>query len=524
MFLKFFKIKIFLLFLFFMQFCFADMLPDLIKPPVTPPITERPLPSRNDKINQRIKYLEAERHLSDRYSYELALFYIQRGDFEKAKVRLNNAITENRKFYQAYIQLGFIALWENDLKEARRYFDYAISLDPSNKLALYGIKQANDKIASYRAQEIERSDEYRRKTRSLTIDRHYKAAKKEYIALLKNHPYDQKLNAELFDVRSHTDVSSSLETSYTDAKENDPTLQEPVVKDYYYYLALNLRIPIFDTWRIDAKGLFFHQRENNILNSFVNYNAFIGGGQLLSHYYFANDWRWDVTLREISAFGSQAAQFPFVKTSRFEPGTSIVYSGNDHFFIVDGHIESFIIKNFAQQNSQLLRTDHIDASYLYRPEVFLNPKVGAGFDESFYQDSNRKDWQSLFAALDLWAPMLTLTSLFEHAHFKFLTPNYFSYNQQIRETLGVRFHTPNHFHLYFEVLWEHSWQWTHQLIMPIGDLIFVAQQQYIIGNLFSSRIIYRFRDRFKFELGGHYLRTTLIYRDWNLNGAISYCF
>jgi tetratricopeptide (TPR) repeat protein len=518
------KIRCVLVFLFFLQSLLADMLPDLIKAPISPPITEKPVKEENSRIEKRIYYLEKQSHLNAQYSYELALFYIQDGQMDKAKRRLNDAIVEDPKFYQAYVQLGFIALWEEDVKEAKRYFEYAAKLAPSDKAALYGMSLTKEQMLSKKARRIEELDEYRRHPRSLVIDRQYKQAKKEYAALLKDHPYDQKLNAEMFEVRSHTDFCAFLDTSYTDAKENDPTLQEPVVKDYYFASNLNILIPVFDTWRLDAKGIFFHQRENNILNSFVNYNAFIGGGQLLSHYYFANDWRWDVTLREIRAWGSQTAQFPFLATNRFEPGTCVVYSGNNHFFIIDGHIESFIIKNFAAQNAELLRTDHIDTSYLYRPEVFLNPKVGVALDEAFYQDHNRKDWQSLFGSLDLGVPMLTLTSLFEHSHFKFLTSNYFSYNQQIRETIGLKFHTPNDFHLYFEVLWEHSWQWTHNLIMPIGDLLFIAQQQYIIGNLFSSRLVYRFRDRFKFELGGHYLRTTLIYRDWNLNGALRYQF
>ncbi len=627
---------IFFLCCLYESFIFADI-PDLIPAPLSPPIRIQPTKSVEVKLQKRILYFSSKSKLTYRDWYELSLLYIRAEKLEEAKDCLSQAVSLRPKLYKAYIQLGFIYFWENNLSEAYVFFFRAMQESPCEKSALYGLEkianswskhkktqsQAIDlyreliqcqpdnsdyfyyigrvlayahrwdeakevleesirlsshnldaemelariyiweknwvaaeeiyrrypdnpeaeeglaKIAIYKNERVKACEIYskilekkpddfeiRRQLAKLQVaDQRYKKAKEQYRELLKVHPGNGELWKEAFDVKAHTNPAMLMESTYTDAKENDPTLGVPVVKDYYFFSAIHFFIPIFDRWRLDAKGIYYHQRENNILNPSVNYSAFLSGGQLVSHYYFSPDSRWDVIVRGFKAWGIQQSLFPFINTIRFEPGTNLIYNKGVNRLFLDVHVESFIIKNFAIQRSEILRKTYIEGAYDYnRSDVYLRPQFGGGLHEVFYKDHNRKDVQFVRAQSDFFVRWLTLNYVFTHSHFKFLTSNYFSYKGQILHTLGVKLHTDIHSRVHFEVLWEHKWQSTKDLIEPIGNFIFVASEQYIIGNLISSRLQYLYKDTLKLEIGGHYDRTTLIYRDWNLHGSILWQF
>ena len=118
----------------------------------------------------------------------------------------------------------------------------------------------------------------------------------------------------------------------------------------------------------------------------------------------------------------------------------------------------------------------------------------------------------------------TLLYHFEHGHFDKLNPNYYSFNHQLRNTLGIRFRFDFSRMVYWETTYEHRWQTTYQLFQPIGNFIFVANKQYLIANRVTSKIGAQYKDRLKFEIEGHYFYETLPYRDWNLNGSLVWQF
>lgn len=338
-------------------------------------------------------------------------------------------------------------------------------------------------------------------------------------------PPNGRLRMQDPEINAVENISASLEATYTDAKESDPSIGQPVVKDYYFYSALNIFIPICDKWRVDLKPFLYHQRENDIYPPVgVNYNVYESGGQATSHYYFASGWRWDVVARGFASWGEGQEIFPFQNTSRFEPGTSLLYN-TEHLFVLDLHVESFIIKNFSDEQSQLLRTDYGQVIYGYRPNVSRHPKMEASATWVRYHDSlhNWKNKETALFGVDLYSPSLTTFYLFEHAGFNHLNPNYFSYKQQYRNTIEVKYHRDFSKGAYFETFWDHTWEMTHDLFLPIGDFIFVASQLYLIWNTLTTQVGYQYK-QCKIELGGHYLHNTLPYTDWNVRGSLLYQF
>lgn len=214
--------------------------------------------------------------------------------------------------------------------------------------------------------EPEDIDSRRALARSLSGQNKFKESKKEYEILVKKEPKNQQNWVELMDVRSHTDVGISGEGNYTKGKENDPDLEAPVLTEYYTYGAVDFTIPILNRWRIDLKDLFYHSKQSDIYFPLgLNYNVYVYGAQLTSSVLLWRSFKWELILRYLGARGyNNNAFFPFNSTSRFEPGTSFIYSTPLMYALINAHVESFVMKNFSTFRSQLMRTVHLHAVYV----------------------------------------------------------------------------------------------------------------------------------------------------------------
>ena len=469
------------------------------------------------------------------------LYYLGRhlardGQWEKAKEALKECLSLEPRYGDADVQLGSIYLWENKLNQAEAIFvRYPDNSDAEQGLARVYRKKGEEKKAqeTYRRILAKNPKDFEAKkelARSLAADMNYTEADAAYAGFVGDDPNTEQHWIEWFDVKSHTKPAIYLEAFYTDAKENDPTLKVPVVKDYYFLSTVNFLIPIFNKWRLDLKQIYYHQRENDIFPPLgVNYTVFFAGGQVTSRYFFKKDWKWDVAARSFQAWGNnQNVEYPFQKTTRFEPGTTLFYNSERQLFVLDAHVESLIIKNFAILQSQLLRTDFITAAYGYKLPVALHPEAEAWVSHIFIHDS-LNNWENTEVAIarcgvPYISKYFTALYRFEHNHFDKVTPNYYSFKQQLRNVLGIRLHVDFYSRAYFEAIYEHRWETTYNLIQPIGNFLNIAAKQYLIANRITSKLNYRCKDKFRLELEGHYFYTTLIYRDWNINGSLLWQF
>lgn len=453
--------------------------------------------------------------------------------FDEAESTLRECIRIAPHYEDAYLQLAHLYVLQGNYEEAEKIY----ALYPDSSEALLGFariaeRQGEDARAEARYRMALEKNPNLQEARLglahvLVNQLQYRQAKREYETLL-NMPYGgSKLWSELMEVKSHTNFAIKEEFDYTDAKEDDPSLKVPVVKDYYFTSKLTLFVPVLDRWRIDLQQYYFHQRENDILPPVgVNYSAYVNGGSLISHYFFLKDWKWDVILKGIKATGIQNANFPFKTSALFEPGSLLMYRSDWNLFVLDGHVEDQIIKNFSEGISQLLRIDVYQGEYGLHPPVFLHPVMEIGGGRNFYHDSihNWKQHENAKAGIDLYFPELRAIYLFEHEKFKALTQNYFSYKKQIQHTLTVLYSQEFRSQAKFELAWDHIWQSNSQVVLPVGTLIFVGPSLYLIGNKFTARAECRLRDCLRLELSGHYYRLTLPYHDWNLKGSLFWQF
>lgn len=371
-------------------------------------------------------------------------------------------------------------------------------------------------------------DSRRALARSLAGQNKFKEAKKQYEVLVKKEPKNHQNWVELMDVRSHTDVSLIGEGNYTKGKENDPDLQAPVVTDYYTYGAVHCLIPILNRWRIDLKDIYYHNKQNDIYFPMgLNYNVYVYGAQMTSSVLIWKSFQWDLILRYLGARGyNNHVFFPFKSTSRFEPGTSFIYSTPLMFALVNAHVESFVMKNFAKFRSELMRTIHLHAVYIIRPNVYMKPEFETNFTEIFYKDSihNYQNILNLWARFDLFTKYIKFVYQFRQSNFKEPNENYYSYKLQFRNSIGgiisLDFFSP----LLVECYYQHWWKYSAALDQPIGLFVFQADRQWIQADKIEMKAIYRFRDCLRLEAYGHLLFTTLPYRNYKAGGKITWQF
>lgn len=465
------------------------------------------------------------------------LFYLGRalawdGQRAAAEEALKKCLSLAPEYSDAAIQLAHLYVQEGKNEEAEAIFlQYPDNPEARKGRARIASKKGNQEEAKGHYQAVLESnpadDEARvGLSRSFASLMHYDDAFEQYELVQEESSihWDEKLN-----LRALVHPGILAEMSYTQSHESDPSVNAPVVKTYYFDQGIYLLLPIYNRWRIDLKEIYFHQRENDIYPPIgVNYTAYLSGAQMVSHYFFAKDWKWDVILRGLDAWGSRSTNYPFRSTGRFEPGTLLMYNGEHFLFVADAHVESFIIKNFSITRSELLRVDYLQGAGGVRIPVWLQPSGEVWYGRAFYHDS-LDNWKS-FLQVDgrIGFPglqdYLTLRYRYEHGHFKALTPNYFSYRLQLRNTAGGIVHAPVGKSCYLEGSFDHQWQMTRNLIQPIGSFIFTAAKQYLIGNKIEAKIGYRYRDRLKAEFGWHWFRNTLPYHDWRLNGSVLWQF
>lgn len=452
--------------------------------------------------------------------------------WDQAEIFFKKCLAEKPNYKDAYLSLANLYLLQKKWDLAQELYEkYPNDSEALKGLARLEHRKGNPSLAEpYYKQVLQDhpKDQEARKgyARALASSWKFKEAQEHYDLFLTEDPKDEPTLNELLTIKSHANPSLLANINYTASKENDPTLKAPVVRDFYLYSDLHALLPASDRLLFDVKGFFYHQKEVNIYNPGINYNAELAGIQLASQYLFKKNWRVDAYGRAFYAWPEGSMNFPFKSTTRFEPGVSLSYNALSHLAYLDLHVESFIIKNFTTIKSEVLGIFASEFHYLFRPDVKLHPQIEASVRAIKLFDGNFEDLETVWAQCAMPYTNNHVIGLykFQHSHFNQLTPNYFSYRQQYCNFVGVQLHFPLAEKGTIDLIYEHNWQLTKKLIQPIGSFIFIANSQLLTGDKITGIFIYRAKDKVRLSLEGHYFRDTLPYRDWNVKGSLLWQF
>jgi Tfp pilus assembly protein PilF len=402
---------------------------------------------------------------------------------------------------------GRIALAQSNYLLAEQYFKQVLQKLPGSETSLLALAEI------------------------YSLQGEYSPSRLAYHDLLSKYPENYNGWQQLYDVNLHTEKAINYNISYVEAKENDPNIQKPVAKDYYFDNNIIAYFPINDLYRFDVKTFFAFQKEKNILPTHpgINYYAQISGLGLISHYFFLPKWKWDLFVNLKAAWNVGSSFFPFQNTQRAEPGTYITYAGDDHFLSIGGNVNSYVIKNFSKKVSQLLTLRSLNAFYSYTAPLRCKPALEGYFDETYFisKPHNRRDTEaiSIRSLFPYAEEFLKIFYTFEHRHFNKLNINYYSFHQQWRNTAGISlFYNSIKQGMSFDLTYWYRAQKTKDLYQPIGTLIYITPMQYLNCNQVQATFSYRQKDYLKWDLSGGYYRDTLPYRAWNVQSSMYWLF
>jgi tetratricopeptide (TPR) repeat protein len=487
------------------------------------------------------------------YLYKLGSSYALAHQYKEAEEILIKCLDINPEYTDATIRLGFLYLWQGNLAKAKKTFLEVSDLNEAKEaLGNICLREKNYKEAEYWYEQVDVEDRTEQSSlnlaRSLSSQLKYTQAKKLYHEFLAKYPNSNVAKKDLFEVKLHTSPSLVSDTSYTQTKENDPSLNAPVVRDCYFNQSIIVQVPVVDKWRLDFEGYAGYQKEVNLYRPEQgdNYDATISGGKINSRFYFHKDWVWNIgtNIKYGSKIGTMT--FPFKTTTQFQPGTSIIYNSERQLVATSGYVDSFVIKNFQNITSYLLEIKTVDFRYRLtgpwrcKPEVEgwagrtyyrgypLSPFGDGIVQQVLYQGSlpNKSDAQIIWVRCGI--PGIPDYAQFiyslEHRSFDRLNLNYYSFKQQKRNNLSLRLHHEWNNKVYAELTYKYWWQRIIDLFQPIGNFIYVDPLQYLHANIVDGVIGVRANESFKAEVGGHYYKDTLPLRVWSAYGNFTYAF
>jgi hypothetical protein len=454
-------------------------------------------------------------------------------NWEESESLLDKCLKLNAVYVDAAVQLGYVYLhtkrWDKAEEIFAKHSHYVTAKEGLAKCALW---RGDYPLAEARYRELLQDPKCSEEARvclarALAAQQKYSEAVAQYTLVTQPDFQGTLLAPERADVASHMRIHASSYIDYMQFKESDPQLKAPVAQDYGLTSSLALFFPIGNLWQLEVRETFYHEKEKNIHPPVgTNFNALLAEEGLTSRYCFSKNWRWDLYAQAISGWRDGSMRYPFKQKTLFEPGTTLLYKTAKQNFFLDAFYDTQLIKNFAKKISQLLLFATLQGNYGYRFPIRYHPELEGNISWSFFHDSlhNTQNRQDLWVRTGIpYLKSFTAIYHFEHASFAHLSPNYYSYKNKWFQGLGVRFSHSLFCHGYFDLFYEHTWDWTFHLLEPIGTFLVVANKQYLTGNKVYSALGY-VKNRYRLELSGHYFRNTLPYADWNVRGTFQWQF
>jgi|GEM_PF-3381593 len=473
---------------------------------------------------------------NDKFLYRVGTLYMDREQYALSEMYLKRAVAANPLNFQAELKLSFLYTNLKRYDEAELiHKKYPLEAMPAENRArrLYDEGRYREAEAKYRYILKEygwRETPVRMVGRSLREQRRFTEAKEQFQTFLALYPEDRGALNELWYIKYWTNPMLEVYATYTDAKEDDPDVGEPVVKDYYFTNSYTAYLPIKDRFRLNLRGSFGRRKENDIFpplstNFDVKITEFLAKGEVL-----IGDF-WELNLFGNVKIGDGAqtdVNFPFDNHVYVDPGASLTYLKGSNRLSFIGYYDSFVIRNQERIKSQFQRMKHGQIVYVRNIGHRLSPKLVLDGEITWYDDRFNNRQRRLSYAFFFNMPYLennvTIYHRFDYKTFDKLTPDYWSYTQQNNYVIGVDIHKTWNYTTYFGINYEHWFQFTKDQFRPIGTFVFAAPNQMLNWNRLTALVWRRFNDLFLLEFQGHYLYIDLPYRDWNVRGRFIYQF
>ena len=472
---------------------------------------------------------------------------------------------------KALLHIGKLYMWQGELDQAEKYMNRALEKDPdaplvdlylSNVYIAQGrFEEATEIIEKYpdehhanvnrglihyKKKEYRRAEKVFREIlentkgdrdtrlwygRTLARQTRYDEAKKQYTLALMGFPENEILWRELWNTQYFTNPMLLYDIHYVEAKENDPQLEQPVVKNYYFNENFELYLPITNRIRMDLSASTGFEKENDIFPPLGhNYKVDVSQFRMTERYRLSDEWNLNFFQNIRVGDGLQSGvNFPFQNRLIFEPGGNLAYAGEKTRFGAAVFYDSFVTKNFSLGKAVFIKTKNVDVNFsqefTFHP---IRPRIRGAAANRYYQDdlNNKRRSYNIWVVVGPpnYTDMIDIYYHFTWRAFDKLTTNYWTYLRQYLHRVGLDFHHTWNYSTFFNFRYEYEWQQTHQQLRPIGNFLFISPLQKLQGQRVEALISRRLGNTCLAEISGSYFRSTLVYRAYSIRAKLNWQF
>jgi len=476
------------------------------------------------------------------YLFRLGRLYAWVHKWPQALDTLNKCLEIRPSHNDARLSLGYLYLWMGDIESSEKHFTIIINDKPEYHdahvaLARIEVRKGNLEKAKQILEEVVKQkpthvDALNYLGTIYQRQRKYSKAKGYYTQVLEINPDDPVAEDRLYKTRFYTDPSFSFTSKFSREREKDKKTGERVVELSSFSNTLKLRFPISDKLLALATVVRRIQTEENVQrkkdNYDVNSNRLSLGleGRITKHFTLKGS----IAFKETSKRGQSI--FPFQRELKVEPKIGAKFNKGNHYFSVAVFSDSFVAKDFAFKNSELLENKNVSLSYSYH--FASNQIVGLNHNHRFIngrtENTERKTTFWFRRDIPHFEDLLFVTYSFKYRAFAKDVGEYYSFDRQLKHSLKVSMKKQFNISSRLEASFTKTWQRTFEKVNPdriSSDVVVVLGSEVEkSSNGNKVRISYskRFGQSAKLELAGSYFWNSNDYEAFGLRAMFSWQF
>jgi hypothetical protein len=440
------------------------------------------------------------------------------GKWQKAQDYLTYSLALDPKYDQAWLRLGYVALFSGKFCWARQIFWELLN----KNLEASGPSEP----AQATVQKID-PDVVEAFARASQAVINNCEARQAYCWRLREPKPTYLIFKQCSAVLKWTNPWLKGASLYAQERETDLITKVRSAQRNTFFSSLAYYCPLNDQSRLFVSGYGGTEREINLINGTDNFSVIewkygMGYDRLINPWLTLRSW---CDIKQGHDRGGEST-FPLGFRTRFEPGGVLVYSNPNCTASLSAVRDSFIVKEFADLISTFLPKDTYTGQAEYN---HFNNWIYTGLlgFYSYYHDTPlNRQWEGqgwITIGYPKYDPYLFVQYRGRVSGFKFVQTNYYSYKRQWEQFSKIFFLKEIILNSELEIGYHRSWQWSRDLNQPINTAVFI-ERLFRITNKAYVELRHIYRPNINLTFRAEYYTDTTEYTAWLTRGEIQLVF
>ncbi len=525
------------------------------------------------------------------YNYRLGRVLSWQGRWMESEKRLTRAIELRPGYYDAEMALGVLYLWQNKLCAAEELFDrypesmyaqenlgkidmrrgdyacakdkfiFILRLDPGNREVRRALAAACAGLRDYSGHErvlLQEGEDAPEATPSPapllkfisyisekilgkkqvkpnilpTIDISIPEYAKEVLVEYTNDfPNDDLGWRDLFAVKHHTNYWMNTRGGYSWYEETDLSNSDVCVTDVITDYSISAYFPVLNEYLFWIRP-FIDTRTQTVRNDTTSlereyFDAILTGAEVGGTWYLPRDWSWNLALRVETSLKKGSSFLKLNEKTLVLPYTSFVYDTVSDTFVLDGGLDSLLVRDFANLEYKLLQTGYIGADYMHYFSGNLKPFTNVALRGIFYDEIEDKNNIQGMERLQVgmyapgWVDRLAFYYQLEHTHFDNVVAAYPSWKNRVSNSLGIDLKLRDDGTI-LEASYVYSFVYLKDF-STVGGVVIPGDTTFHSHYLFAD-LSQRWKDAILLGVQGRYYISSFPYHAFRASGRLEWVF